>query len=222
MQLAKVLGQVVSTVKEPGLDRFTLLLVQDAHRRRPRAGQRARLRGRRPRRSRGRRARPGGGRRGGPGRGRSRRTDRPCRRRDRGLRRSGAGTVTYRKTEHRRHATVSSTEIGSDADGHPRRRPRAGAARRARPDRDQGSGRRDRGGRRDGQGGQRADSLGAPRDRRRPGHRDGARRRRRGEGRHRRRRGRRRQGRRGRVGARHPAPARRDRGHPGDPDPPKG
>lgn len=30
MQLAKVLGQVVSTVKEPGLDRFTLLLVQDA------------------------------------------------------------------------------------------------------------------------------------------------------------------------------------------------
>ncbi|MFR9805181.1 EutN/CcmL family microcompartment protein [Pseudonocardia sp. RS010] len=30
MQLAKVLGQVVSTVKEPGLERFTLLLVQDA------------------------------------------------------------------------------------------------------------------------------------------------------------------------------------------------
>ncbi|HJQ47145.1 MAG TPA: EutN/CcmL family microcompartment protein [Amycolatopsis sp.] len=30
MQLATVLGQVVSTVKEPGLDRFTLLLVQDA------------------------------------------------------------------------------------------------------------------------------------------------------------------------------------------------
>jgi ethanolamine utilization protein EutN len=30
MQLAKVLGQVVSTVKEPGLDRFTLLLLQDA------------------------------------------------------------------------------------------------------------------------------------------------------------------------------------------------
>lgn len=30
MQLSKVLGQVVSTVKEPGLDRFTLLLVQDA------------------------------------------------------------------------------------------------------------------------------------------------------------------------------------------------
>ncbi|MFI5959434.1 EutN/CcmL family microcompartment protein [Cryptosporangium sp. NPDC051539] len=30
MQLAKVLGQVVSTVKEPGLARFTLLLVQDA------------------------------------------------------------------------------------------------------------------------------------------------------------------------------------------------
>ncbi|HEY7813039.1 MAG TPA: EutN/CcmL family microcompartment protein [Nakamurella sp.] len=30
MRLAKVLGQVVSTVKEPGLDRFTLLLVQDA------------------------------------------------------------------------------------------------------------------------------------------------------------------------------------------------
>ncbi|HVL84882.1 MAG TPA: EutN/CcmL family microcompartment protein [Pseudonocardia sp.] len=30
MQLAKVLGQVVSTVKEPGLDRFTLLLVQEA------------------------------------------------------------------------------------------------------------------------------------------------------------------------------------------------
>jgi ethanolamine utilization protein EutN len=29
MQLAKVLGQVVSTVKEPGLDRFTLLLLQD-------------------------------------------------------------------------------------------------------------------------------------------------------------------------------------------------
>jgi ethanolamine utilization protein EutN len=28
--LAKVLGQVVSTVKEPGLDRFTLLLLQDA------------------------------------------------------------------------------------------------------------------------------------------------------------------------------------------------
>lgn len=30
MQLAKVLGQVVSTVKQPGLDRFTLLLLQDA------------------------------------------------------------------------------------------------------------------------------------------------------------------------------------------------
>src|SRR6476469_7860814 len=30
MQLAKVLGQVVSTVKEPGLSRFTLLVVQDA------------------------------------------------------------------------------------------------------------------------------------------------------------------------------------------------
>ena len=30
MQLAKALGQVVSTVKEPGLDRFTLLLVQEA------------------------------------------------------------------------------------------------------------------------------------------------------------------------------------------------
>lgn len=30
MQLAKVLGQVVATVKEPGLARFTLLLVQDA------------------------------------------------------------------------------------------------------------------------------------------------------------------------------------------------
>ncbi|GEL22932.1 hypothetical protein PSU4_18860 [Pseudonocardia sulfidoxydans NBRC 16205] len=30
MQLAKVLGQVVSTVKDPGLERFTLLLVQDA------------------------------------------------------------------------------------------------------------------------------------------------------------------------------------------------
>ena len=30
MLLAKVLGQVVSTVKEPGLDRFTLLLLQDA------------------------------------------------------------------------------------------------------------------------------------------------------------------------------------------------
>ncbi|GEL16546.1 EutN/CcmL family microcompartment protein [Pseudonocardia asaccharolytica] len=30
MQLAKVLGQVVSTAKEPGLARFTLLLVQDA------------------------------------------------------------------------------------------------------------------------------------------------------------------------------------------------
>lgn len=29
MQLAKVLGQVVSTVKEPGLERFTLLLVLD-------------------------------------------------------------------------------------------------------------------------------------------------------------------------------------------------
>lgn len=28
MQLAKVLGQVVSTVKEPGLGRFTLLVVQ--------------------------------------------------------------------------------------------------------------------------------------------------------------------------------------------------
>lgn len=30
MQLATVLGQVVATVKEPGLARFTLLLVQDA------------------------------------------------------------------------------------------------------------------------------------------------------------------------------------------------
>jgi ethanolamine utilization protein EutN len=30
MELAKVLGQVVSTVKEPGLQRFTLLLVQDS------------------------------------------------------------------------------------------------------------------------------------------------------------------------------------------------
>lgn len=30
MQLAKVLGQVVSTVKDPGLARFTLLLVEDA------------------------------------------------------------------------------------------------------------------------------------------------------------------------------------------------
>lgn len=30
MQLAKVLGQVVATVKEPGLARFTLLVVQDA------------------------------------------------------------------------------------------------------------------------------------------------------------------------------------------------
>jgi ethanolamine utilization protein EutN len=30
VQLAKVLGQVVSTVKEPGLQRFTLLLLQDA------------------------------------------------------------------------------------------------------------------------------------------------------------------------------------------------
>lgn len=29
MQLATVLGQVVSTVKEPGLARFTLLLVRD-------------------------------------------------------------------------------------------------------------------------------------------------------------------------------------------------
>jgi ethanolamine utilization protein EutN len=29
MQLATVLGQVVSTIKGPGLDRFTLLLVQD-------------------------------------------------------------------------------------------------------------------------------------------------------------------------------------------------
>lgn len=29
MQLATVLGQVVSTVKQPGLDRFTLLLLQD-------------------------------------------------------------------------------------------------------------------------------------------------------------------------------------------------
>ena len=29
MQLATVLGQVVSTVKEPGLARFTLLLLQD-------------------------------------------------------------------------------------------------------------------------------------------------------------------------------------------------
>lgn len=30
MQLAKVLGQVVSTVKQPGLGQFTLLLLQDA------------------------------------------------------------------------------------------------------------------------------------------------------------------------------------------------
>lgn len=30
MLLAKVLGQVVSTVKQPGLERFTLLLLQDA------------------------------------------------------------------------------------------------------------------------------------------------------------------------------------------------
>jgi len=30
MQLAKVLGQIVSTVKVPGLERFTLLLLQDA------------------------------------------------------------------------------------------------------------------------------------------------------------------------------------------------
>lgn len=30
MRLAKVLGQVVATVKEPGLDRFTLLIVQDS------------------------------------------------------------------------------------------------------------------------------------------------------------------------------------------------
>lgn len=30
MQLATVLGQVVSTVKEPGLERFTLLLLQDS------------------------------------------------------------------------------------------------------------------------------------------------------------------------------------------------
>lgn len=30
MQLAKVLGQVVSTVKGPGLEGFTLLVVQDA------------------------------------------------------------------------------------------------------------------------------------------------------------------------------------------------
>ncbi|MBW0090279.1 EutN/CcmL family microcompartment protein [Pseudonocardia sp. KRD-184] len=29
MQLATVLGQVVSTVKQPGLDRFTLLLLAD-------------------------------------------------------------------------------------------------------------------------------------------------------------------------------------------------
>ena len=29
MRLATVLGQVVSTVKQPGLDNFTLLLVQD-------------------------------------------------------------------------------------------------------------------------------------------------------------------------------------------------
>jgi ethanolamine utilization protein EutN len=29
MQLAKVLGQVVSTVKQPGLERFSLLLLQD-------------------------------------------------------------------------------------------------------------------------------------------------------------------------------------------------
>lgn len=30
MRLATVLGQVVSTVKEPGLERFTLLLLRDA------------------------------------------------------------------------------------------------------------------------------------------------------------------------------------------------
>lgn len=30
MELARVLGQVVSTVKEPGLDKFTLLLLRDA------------------------------------------------------------------------------------------------------------------------------------------------------------------------------------------------
>ncbi|GAA1383445.1 propanediol utilization microcompartment protein PduN [Pseudonocardia kongjuensis] len=30
MRLAKVLGQVVSTIKGPGLERFTLLLVQEA------------------------------------------------------------------------------------------------------------------------------------------------------------------------------------------------
>ena len=30
MQLATVLGQVVSTVKQPGLERFTLLLLQDS------------------------------------------------------------------------------------------------------------------------------------------------------------------------------------------------
>lgn len=30
MRLAKVLGQVVSTVKRPGLERFTLLLVRDS------------------------------------------------------------------------------------------------------------------------------------------------------------------------------------------------
>jgi ethanolamine utilization protein EutN len=30
MRLAKVLGQVVATVKEPGLDKFSLLLVQDS------------------------------------------------------------------------------------------------------------------------------------------------------------------------------------------------
>jgi len=30
MQLAKVLGQVVATIRQPGLDRFTLLLLQDA------------------------------------------------------------------------------------------------------------------------------------------------------------------------------------------------
>lgn len=29
MQLARVLGQVVATVKKPGLDRFTLLLLRD-------------------------------------------------------------------------------------------------------------------------------------------------------------------------------------------------
>ena len=29
MQLATVLGQVVSTIKKPGLERFTLLVVQD-------------------------------------------------------------------------------------------------------------------------------------------------------------------------------------------------